>query len=278
MSVFARKFRSRRRWPTSNSSPRRLWWSCLCSLRCSVRSRIRWDSSATCTSGEPVSPSAEPYSAMIRFLTSWANATDDSFVSVQPRSTGLGHGGRLDAYCVWGAHWTHLDALGYQLVAREQFPRLRHVDVHLADQRVDAVEPLHPAQPCDELDAERRAVKVAVEVEHKRLHPALADLERGIGTHRDGGHAQVAAGDGATPLVQPDHPAGVDAVGGHRRPLFAAQVRGGKARGPATLVTALDDAVDPMGAAQHGRRGLHVTCSDAGADVGGAQYRVVRGE
>src|SRR5580704_7007308 len=57
MSVRARYCSRRRRRPTSSSRPRRLWWSCLCTLRCSVRSLIRRVSSATWTSGEPVSPS-----------------------------------------------------------------------------------------------------------------------------------------------------------------------------------------------------------------------------
>src|SRR5258708_282236 len=68
MSLAARYFSSRRRLPTSWYIPRREWWSCLCALRCSVRSLIRLVSSATWTSGEPVSPSAVPYSARICFF------------------------------------------------------------------------------------------------------------------------------------------------------------------------------------------------------------------
>src|ERR1044072_7788274 len=56
--------------------PRRVWWSCLCSLRCSVRWLMRWLSSAICTSGEPVSPSVVAYSAMILFLVSASVPTD----------------------------------------------------------------------------------------------------------------------------------------------------------------------------------------------------------
>src|SRR5579864_8634086 len=68
MSFLARYLSSLRRRPTSSSSPRRLWWSCLCTFRCSVRSLIRLDSSATWTSGEPVSPSLVACVAMISFL------------------------------------------------------------------------------------------------------------------------------------------------------------------------------------------------------------------
>src|SRR5918999_4086753 len=75
MSFFCRYFSSRRRRPTSSSSPRRLWWSCLCVFRCSVRSLIRRVSSATWTSGDPVSPSPVAYSAMIWFLTAVSRDT-----------------------------------------------------------------------------------------------------------------------------------------------------------------------------------------------------------
>src|SRR6202046_3856589 len=75
MSFLERYFRSRRRRPTSNSSPRRLWWSCLCTLRCSVRSEIRRVSNATWTSGEPVSPSLVACPAMISFFTVVSSGT-----------------------------------------------------------------------------------------------------------------------------------------------------------------------------------------------------------
>src|SRR4051794_41690745 len=42
------------------SRPRREWWSCLCSRRCSVRWLMRRVSSAICTSGEPVSSAVLP--------------------------------------------------------------------------------------------------------------------------------------------------------------------------------------------------------------------------
>src|SRR3954470_7694381 len=75
MSVFSRYFSKRRRRPTSASRPRRVWWSCLCSLRCSVRSEMRLVSIATWTSGEPVSPSTVAYSAMMDCLVAVSSAT-----------------------------------------------------------------------------------------------------------------------------------------------------------------------------------------------------------
>src|SRR5674476_1623606 len=65
----------RLRRPTSSSRPRRLWWSCLCSRECWVRSRMRRVSIAICTSGEPVSPSWVAYSVMISFLTAVSRGT-----------------------------------------------------------------------------------------------------------------------------------------------------------------------------------------------------------
>src|SRR5258708_16056028 len=75
MSFLDRYCSSRLRRPTSSSSPWRLWWSCLCTLRCSVRSWIRRVSSATWTSGEPVSPSLVACPAMISFFTAVSSGT-----------------------------------------------------------------------------------------------------------------------------------------------------------------------------------------------------------
>src|SRR5208283_5993775 len=75
MSFFARYFSNRLRRPTRSSKPRRLWWSCLCTLRCSVRSLIRRVSNATWTSGEPVSPSVVACSAMISLVTAVSSGT-----------------------------------------------------------------------------------------------------------------------------------------------------------------------------------------------------------
>src|ERR1700760_654587 len=75
MSFLARYFSSLRRRPTSSSSPRRLWLSCLVTFRCSVRWLIRLVSSATWTSGEPVSPSLVAYSTRISFLAAVSSGT-----------------------------------------------------------------------------------------------------------------------------------------------------------------------------------------------------------
>src|SRR3954468_12163128 len=94
MSVFSRYFRSRRRRPTSPSRPRRVWWSCLCVLRCSVRSAMRLESIATCTSGEPVSLSTVAYSAMMACLVAVSSATwlFLRFAGVRPGSSSPGQG------------------------------------------------------------------------------------------------------------------------------------------------------------------------------------------
>src|ERR1019366_6789052 len=75
MSSRDRYCSSRLRRPTSSSSPRRLWWSCLCTWRFSVRSWIRRVSNATWTSGEPVSPSLVACPAMISFFTVVSSGT-----------------------------------------------------------------------------------------------------------------------------------------------------------------------------------------------------------
>src|SRR6478735_7695475 len=76
MSFLARYLRSRRRRPTSRSRPRRLWWSCLCILRCSVRSEMRLVSIATWTSGEPVSLATVACVDMISVLVALSSGTD----------------------------------------------------------------------------------------------------------------------------------------------------------------------------------------------------------
>src|SRR5579864_491575 len=50
------------------SRPRLEWKSLLCVARCSVRFLMRSLSTATCTSGEPVSPSLRAYSLMTSCL------------------------------------------------------------------------------------------------------------------------------------------------------------------------------------------------------------------
>src|SRR5687768_12402068 len=74
---------SRRRCPTSLSSPRREWLSFGKLRRCSVSDLIRSVRSAICTSGEPVSPSCVANSSTIALFASLASGTYSStFVSV----------------------------------------------------------------------------------------------------------------------------------------------------------------------------------------------------
>src|SRR5664279_4153800 len=89
MSVRARYCNSRRRRPTSSSRPRRLWWSCLCVFRCSVKPRMRSVSMATCTSGEPVSRSTVAYSVISRDFTALSSGT--CLLRGLVRAPGRGH-------------------------------------------------------------------------------------------------------------------------------------------------------------------------------------------
>src|SRR5687767_13903289 len=56
------------------SRPRREWWSLGWVFRCSVSSLMRRDSTATWTSGDPVSPSVLACSPMIFCFSSFNNA------------------------------------------------------------------------------------------------------------------------------------------------------------------------------------------------------------
>src|SRR6478735_4097328 len=76
MSFLAKYLRRRRRRPTRSRRPRRLWWSCLCILRCSVRSVMRLVSIATWTSGEPVSLATVACVVMISVLVALSSGTD----------------------------------------------------------------------------------------------------------------------------------------------------------------------------------------------------------
>src|SRR4051795_9588460 len=155
MSVFAREFSSRRRRPTSRSRPRRLWWSCLCILRCSVRSLIRRVSIATCTSGEPVSFSTVAYSVMICFL----RALSSAMVRLQGGSRvapGLNHGGSL--------HTRRLPDAPSRLHA-EDLAGVGDVLRHGLQQPPDVGERGHRPQALDELDAHVLPVEVPVVVQ-----------------------------------------------------------------------------------------------------------------
>src|SRR3954453_4122131 len=135
------------------SSPRREWWSLRCSRRCAVRSLMRWVSRAIWTRVLPVSSAFSPNCATISALRSWVS------VMRQRRVAGASRDG----------------------------PSLVDVPAHLVDERVDRVEALLAAQPLEELEPQRLAVEVAVEVEQERLdelaaagdeHPPNAHVRR----------------------------------------------------------------------------------------------------
>src|SRR4051794_18633361 len=57
-----------------------------------------------------------------------------------------------------------------RLQDRQELPGLPHVLAHLLDERLDAVEPDHPAQAVGELDGDVLAVEIDVGVEDVGLH------------------------------------------------------------------------------------------------------------
>src|SRR4051812_42556585 len=100
---------------------------------------------------------------MICCLTALSRATRKSPVSSGPRAVpaGAGLATRADV-CV-----------RTRLQDREQLARSPHVVAHLLDQRLDAVEADHAAQPVEELDGDVLAVEVQIGVEHVGLDPPL---------------------------------------------------------------------------------------------------------
>src|SRR5918911_5459928 len=132
------------------SRPRREWWSLRCSRRCAVRSLIRCVSSATWTRVFPVSCSFSPNWAMISRLRSAVRLMRQRRVA----------GSSCDR------------------------PGLVDVRAHLLDERLDRVEALFAAQPLEELEAQRLAVEVAVEVEQVGLDE-LAPAGDEHGPHAD---------------------------------------------------------------------------------------------
>src|SRR5829696_9151640 len=133
MSDRWRYLRSRRRLPTSISSPRREWWSLRCSRRCSVRPLMRAVSSATWTSVEPVSSPPWPCLATMSRLFSAV-----SVIRTRNRSS-------------------------------RDLTRIGHIEVHLLHQRLDRVEASLPPQALHESDPELLPVEVAVEVDEVRF-------------------------------------------------------------------------------------------------------------
>src|SRR3954449_10546261 len=117
------------------SSPRREWWSLLCSRRCAVRSLMRWVSSALWTRLLPVCCSFWPNCETISRLRSWVRLMRQRRVAGSSRDR----------------------------------PSLVDVAAHLVDEGVDRLEPLLRPQPLEELEPQRLAVEVGIEVEQERL-------------------------------------------------------------------------------------------------------------
>src|SRR4051812_23169483 len=213
MSFFARYCRSRRRRPTRSSSPRRLWWSCLWVLRCSVRSRMRWLRSATWASGEPVSPGVREYSSKIFFLVAASSGTQAP------------SGGSLRGAPGWSleALWIRGRSDGNpKVTSRSRRPRPRDllrqqgaylldVPAHLLDERVDARELLGVADPGDDVERDVLVVEAEVRaIEDVGLDPALLPAEGGVRPDRDGsGKPRLVVG------PAPDEPPRINAVGRH---------------------------------------------------------------
>src|SRR5918995_6371684 len=189
MSFLLRYFSSRRRWPTSSSRPRRLWWSCLCSLRCSVRWLMRWVSIATWTSGEPVSFSVRPCSVMICFLVAVSIDTQapskGRCAALPGKSSGaLSIRGRSDGAPRIPAERVP-DVIGAVSPAEQPAGRI-DVTTHLSNQVVDGVEALLTADPRDEVHGNGHVVGLkVVAVEGIGLHGALHTVERRIRPDRD---------------------------------------------------------------------------------------------
>src|SRR4051794_8183649 len=184
------------------SRPRREWWSLRCSRRCPVRSLIRWVSSATWTRVLPVSCSFSPNWETISCLRSAVRLMRQRRVAGSP---GDGSG-------------------------------LVDVRAHLLDERLDRVEALLAAQALEELEAQRLAVQVAVEVEQEGLDELAA------AGHEHRPHADV-RGRRVGLARRGRRPARVHAVARRDVAVGREQVRRREAELPAALV-AVDDLAD----------------------------------
>src|SRR3954451_21259139 len=117
------------------SSPRREWWSLLCSRRCPVRSLMRCVSRAIWTRVLPVSCSFSPNWATISALRSWVRLMRQRRVAGSSRDR----------------------------------PSLVDVPAHLLEEGLDRVEPLLSAQPLEKLRPKRLTIDVGVEFEQELL-------------------------------------------------------------------------------------------------------------
>src|SRR3954451_14676164 len=192
------------------SSPRREWWSLLCSRRGPVRSLMRWVSSAIWTRVLPVSCAFSPNCATISALRSWVSVMAAAQASRAPPARS-GHAG---------------DGAG-----------LLDVLAHLRDERVDGLEALLAAQALEELQAQRGAVDVLVEVEQVRLDQLPAARHE----HRPHAHVRRRR---VRPAVLGRRAARVDAVPGRDVAVLGQQVRGREAELAPALVAVDDLAAD----------------------------------
>src|SRR5690348_2850143 len=201
MSFLARYFNSLRRRPTSSSSPRRLWWSCLCTLRCSVRSEIRLVNIATCTSGDPVSRSAVAYLDMISVFWAESSAMFSLCVAMDcVRAHGVVQAAGLPPV----TRRTPKANRPADSATNQDVSCPRHVLANLLDQRLDAVVPAHFPQVSDEVEGHALAVQVAVEVQNVCLDAPVRAGKRGIRPDRHRRHLRL--------LPSPYEPSGIHAV------------------------------------------------------------------
>src|SRR6185437_4704021 len=202
-------------------NPRRVWWSPLCTFRCSVRWEIRSVNSAIWTSGEPVSLSCSRCSVMMAcFSGMYGRPRDPSGGYDERCRDGPADDGRSLPASGIGRHTV--------VTAGDRFPAGRYlsrsaplrggrgrqdatglddVEVHLRHQVVDPFEPELVAEAGDEGHLGLLAVEVVVEVHHERLHQGSG------GPLVEGRSVPDGDGGGVDGAVGPSVPTGVDPEG-----------------------------------------------------------------
>src|SRR3569833_2735741 len=262
---------------------------------------MRLVSTATCTSGDPVSPSVVAYSSMIFFLA--AVSSDTALLLYRVRGIKSKHpktmrthshpGGRAITPCAGSRllpvtsqrqitvprpTWNPVNdsnTLSWPSVPGSPAGQLTgRLDVlpHPLDQLLDRVELERVAQPGGEVDADVRAVQVeVVAVEGVRLDGALPALEGRVDADGDRGRpARVRVDSRAVPLefgvtgtveVAGVHP--VERDGGVRQALL---VGCGESEVATALRSSHVDALDAVGPSEQARCGLDVALGEALAD------------